>query len=140
MADVEDYFPDAPELCMDCPALQAAANSLEFSFGLAAASSESVLNPSEEIVEGLNSVETTRRREAVARWTTEEALRRQDAVRAVAAELTGKCVAGALSEDPVKPSDKRGFLINEHLRICRSNSATAAFVPTVYQRTEFRKP
>jgi hypothetical protein len=142
---VRAYFPNAPNRCVDCPALEAAANRLEYYFSLATESSTSNDNPANPLVSGedyLASLLTDEEaaRATIPRFLTDLTVDENIAITAIAEQLYADCSDGAL--DKTEPRiERRGFLqkpqrIIATTRACQSLSRIGAFIPAIYYEHE----
>lgn len=138
--EVSDYFPNAPEQCLACPALQAAANTLNFYFGVATRSATSESNPENPTVSGEDYLasmhdEEDNRIANVARFLSDMTIDENTAIAGIAEQLFSDCPEGALNNWEEKKI-RFGLLFARRLmtntRQCRSLSHIAAFVPTTY--------
>lgn len=136
---VRDYFLDVPERCLDCPALEAAAQNLAFFFAVATASATQEENPTNPLVSGeyylasLHTNEETRHADA-ARFVTDMTVEESEKVHAIAEDLYSKC-GGALNDEKER-EEKVGRIKSLKIvaltRQCRSTTEIARFFPTIY--------
>lgn len=122
---VKEYFPDAPEKCLNCPGLLAAAKRLDADFGLATGFATSEENPDNPVGDTEHNV--GRRAEltqALSKGLTDRAVHDISATSPIACDLVKDC-EGPLETTSLFHKKRVG------ITRCGSPSPQAKFIPDV---------
>ena len=135
---VRGYFPQAPEMCVNCPALEAAAERLDFYFSVTRETSVTDENPANPVVSGEDYLasllgEENVRRAEVARFMTDKTVDQHMAITGVAQDLYENCNYGAYYKSQTR---QVGILrlskVIAITRACQSTARLANFIPVLY--------
>ncbi len=125
---VREFFPDAPQRCLNCPGLLAAAERLQSDFGLATAFAAGEDNPANPINDP---PEADKRRSelagALSQAFTQKAVSNQQMTSILGRDLWEQCPLGPLTAELPQARRKKPLQAVD----CGSESSIKQFIPTV---------